>query len=823
MILAPGREALGYDELPGLVGAVAVRLRERGIGADDRVALVTRNGPEAALAFLSLATAAVCAPLNPTYRRNEYDFYLGDLRARAVVVDAGVEEPVREAARARGIDVIALELLADAPAGWFALGEPLDGAAELPDRDPEDVALLLHTSGTTARPKLVPLSHRNLTLSARNVAATLGLRPEDRCVNVMPLFHIHGLVAAVLASLTAGASVVCTPGFHPRRIFDWLGEHDPTWYTAVPTMHQSILSRWNEHEKVAGASRLRFARSSSAALPAPLLAQLEQTLGVPVVEAYGMTEAAHQMASNPLPPGKRVPGSVGLPAGPEIVVLGANGDPLPPGEVGEVAIRGSNVFSGYEANPEANAAAFVDGWFRTGDEGVLDGDGYLVLHGRLKELINRGGEKVAPIEVDERLLAHPQVAQAVTFAIPDSRLGEEVAAAVVRASGADVGEAELQDFVAQTLAPFKVPRRVVFVDDIPKGSTGKIQRIGLADRLGVEVKDGITDDTQHVSPKTHLETELAAIWADVLGVERVGMHDDFFALGGDSILGTEAIARIRDLTGRDDLPLVTIVRAPSVAAMARELEGGVATLSASGAVPIREAGSTAPLFFVHGGDGEILRFVPLARRLGHDRPFYGLRARGIDGGALPEPQVDELAADYVSEVRAAQPRGPYVLGGLCTGATIALEMAHELEVAGEEVALLVLIDPRFPRPTDRRFRLWEAARKFRAERFGPRVVGRLRRMLAAAPAPVEPAEAWQAFERAREEHPLRPSDAPAAVIFSADFLRFGVPEWSALRMVRGVRSVTRVDATHATLFRQPAVEELAVQIEAALALADGGS
>ena len=243
MILAPGREALGYDELPGLVGAVAVRLRERGIGADDRVALVTRNGPEAALAFLSLATAAVCAPLNPTYRRNEYDFYLGDLRARAVVVDAGVEEPVREAARARGIDVIALELLADAPAGWFALGEPLDGAAELPDRDPEDVALLLHTSGTTARPKLVPLSHRNLTLSARNVAATLGLRPEDRCLNVMPLFHIHGLVAAVLASLTAGASVVCTPGFHPRRIFDWLGEHDPTWYTAVPTMHQAILAR----------------------------------------------------------------------------------------------------------------------------------------------------------------------------------------------------------------------------------------------------------------------------------------------------------------------------------------------------------------------------------------------------------------------------------------------------------------------------------------------------------------------------------------------------------------------------------------------------
>jgi oxalate---CoA ligase len=820
-ILAPGREPLGYDGLPGLVGAVAGRLREHGIGADDRVALVTRNGPEAALAFLSLASAAVCAPLNPSYRRSEYDFYLADLRARAVVVGDGVEEPVREAARARGIDVIPLEPLADAPAGWFRLGGPLGEAAGLPERDPDDVALLLHTSGTTARPKLVPLSHRNLTVSAGNVAATLGLRPEDRCANVMPLFHIHGLVAALLASLSAGASVACTPGFHPRRIFDWLREHEPTWYTAVPTMHHSILARWHEHEEVARETRLRFVRSSSAALPVPVLEQLEHTLAVPVVEAYGMTEAAHQMASNPLPPGSRVPGSVGPAAGPEIAVLGPHGDALPPGEVGEVAIHGSNVFSGYEANPDANAAAFVDGWFRTGDEGVLGEDGYLVLHGRLKELINRGGEKVTPIEVDERLLAHPQVAQAVTFAIPDSRLGEEVAAAVVLAPGAGVDEADLQDFVAQSLAPFKVPRRVVFVDEIPKGSTGKVQRIGLADRLGVEAAATAVVGTERVVPTTHLETELAAIWSDVLGVDGIGVHDDFFALGGDSILGTEAVARVRDLTGRDDLPLVTIVRAPSVAAMARELDGGVATLSAAGAVPIREAGSTAPLFFVHGGDGEVLRFVPLARRLRDDRPFYGLRARGIDRGAIPEPRVDDLAADYVSEVRAVQPRGPYVLGGLCTGATIVVEMARVLEAAGDDVALLVLIDPRFPRPTDRRFKLWELSRKLRAERLGPRVAGRLRRMLTrAGRAPGGPTEAWQAFERAREAHPLRASEMPAAVIFSTDYLRFGVPEWSALRMVPGVRSVAHVDTPHTALFRQPAVEELAALIDTALTLAD---
>lgn len=824
-LVAPGREALAYDDLPGLVGAVTCRLRERGIGADDRVALVTRNGPEAASAFLSLACAAICAPLNPTYQRSEFDFYLDDLRARAVVVDSNVEPPVREAARARGIDVLQLEPQADSPAGWFALDGPLGEAAPLPERRPDDAALLLHTSGTTSRPKLVPLSHRNLTASAWNVAATLGLGPEDRCLNVMPLFHIHGLVAALLASLGAGASVGCTPGFHPIRVFDWLRDLEPTWYTAVPTMHQSILARWADHEGVARENRLRFVRSSSASLPVPILERLEQTLAVPVVEAYGMTEAAHQMASNPLPPGHRVPGSVGPAAGPEIAVLSSEGEVLPAGAVGEVAIRGSNVFSGYEANAEANAAAFVDGWFRTGDEGVLGEDGYLVLHGRLKELINRGGEKVAPIEIDERLLAHPTVAQAVTFAIPDTRLGEEVAAAVVLAPGADADEATLQDFVAQTLAPFKVPRRVVFVDEIPKGPTGKIQRIGLADRLGVEAASTTTADTERVKPTTHLETELAEIWSDVLGVDGIGVHDDFFALGGDSILGTEAVGRIRDLTGRDDLPLVTIVRAPSVAAMAHELDGSVPTLAASGAIPIQANGTTTPLFFVHGADGEVLRFVPIARRLGEDRPFFGLRARGIDHGAVPDPSIDQVAADYVSEIRAVQPRGPYVLGGFCMGATIVFEMTRLLEAAGEKITLLVLVDPRFAQPTDPRYRLWRLARRVRDGRLGSRAMRRLRRMVARAqPAPVAPpSEVWQAFDRAREAYRPRPSEIPAAVIFSNDYLQYGVPEWGALRLTRGSQRVTHVQAAHGDLFRQPAVEELAAHIGAALTLADEGS
>jgi acyl-CoA synthetase (AMP-forming)/AMP-acid ligase II len=301
----------------------------------------------------------------------------------------------------------------------------------------------------------------------------------------MPPFHIHGLIAAVLATLEAGASVVCTPGFDAMKFFSWLSEFKPTWYTAVPTMHQAILARAARNPEAAAASRLRLIRSSSASLPPQVLAELERVFQAPVVEAYGMSEAAHQMASNPLPPQVRKPGSVGPSGGPEIAIMNEAGDLLAARETGEVVIRGENVTAGYENNPEANRTAFTNGWFRTGDQGFLDEDGYLHLTGRLKEIINRGGEKISPREVDEVLLDHPAVAQVVTFALPHEKLGEEVAAAVVLASGEAPTARELREFAAQRLADFKVPRKFVFLDEIPKGPTGKPQRIGLAKILGL--------------------------------------------------------------------------------------------------------------------------------------------------------------------------------------------------------------------------------------------------------------------------------------------------------------------------------------------------
>ena len=482
-IRALGRPALSYAGLRDLAAATIARLNGIGIGRNDRVAIVLPNGPEMAAAFIAIGAGATTAPLNPAYRADEFNFYLTDLKAKALVVQKGVATEARDVAAKLGVAV--LELVPGDHAGSFTLegGSPAK-AAQPGAAEAGDIALVLHTSGTTARPKIVPLSQANICASARHIGATLSLSPADACLNIMPLFHIHGLIAAVLSSLAAGGAVICTPGFDALRFFRLLDEERPSWYTAVPTMHQTILTRADRNAEIIERAKLRFIRSSSASLPGPVMEQLEAVFGCPLVESYGMTEASHQMASNPLA-GPRKPGSVGRAAGPEVAIMDDDGSILPQGEIGEVVIRGPNVTAGYEANPDANAKAFTNGWFRTGDQGAFDAEGYLTLTGRLKELINRGGEKVSPLEVDGVLSAHPAVAQALTFAMPHAKLGEEVAAAVVLREGAACTERELRDFAAQQLADFKVPRKVVFLPEIPKGATGKLMRIGLAEKLGL--------------------------------------------------------------------------------------------------------------------------------------------------------------------------------------------------------------------------------------------------------------------------------------------------------------------------------------------------
>jgi acyl-CoA synthetase (AMP-forming)/AMP-acid ligase II/acyl carrier protein len=545
-----GGPPVTYGRLLEQVQAIGTRLRGAGIRGDDRVAVVLPNGPAMATAFLGVAAAAACAPLNPAYTAAEFDFYLEDLDARAVVVPSGSESPVREVARKRGVAVLEYSHRDGSEGRVFGLDGPADAPqARCEAADPQAVALVLHTSGTTSRPKMIRLSHANICASAASIRSTLQLSENDRCLNVMPLFHIHGLIGALLSSLAGGGSVACTAGFSPMSFFEWLGQFAPTWYTAVPTMHQEVLARAEANREAIARCRLRFVRSSSAALSPDVMSGIERAFGVPVIEAFGMTEASHQIASNPLPPARRKAGSVGLPAGCEVAILDEHDRLLPGGESGEIAIRGPSVT---RVRPHAGDAApgLVDGWFRTGDVGRLDEDGYLFISGRIKEMINRGGEKIAPSEVDHVLQGHPGVGQAVTCAVPDTRLGEDVVAVVVRRPGSNLTERELREFASARLAAFKVPRRVMFVEQIPKGPTGKIQRIGLAKKLGIEsLAFAQPGGSQFEAPRNSTESAIAGTWSEVLGVDRVGLHDNFFELGGDSLMAAEVIARIKTRLG----------------------------------------------------------------------------------------------------------------------------------------------------------------------------------------------------------------------------------------------------------------------------------
>jgi oxalate---CoA ligase len=466
---------VSYRDLAEQIERLSARFRGAGLKPGDPVAMVLPNGLEFLVVFLALTRARlVAAPLNPADKPDEVRFFIEDAQARAVIAE-GANIAVKEAVA--GLSLPIWQPRVDSR-GRVELPElptmPL-GSIEVPD--PDDVALFAYTSGTTGRPKCVPLTHANVIWSSRNIATHYALTSADRSLVVLPLFHGHGLIGVTLSALASGGSVVVPPRFSASEFWKLFRDHHVTWYSAVPTIHQILLERADSDG--ASHSGLRFIRSCSAPLAPTTLTKLEERFGAPVLEAYGMTEASHQVATNPLPPLPHKPGTVGLSA--EVSIIDENGRHLGANTAGEVVVRGPNVMRGYRNDPEANAAAFIDGWFRTGDIGAIDNDSYLALTGRIKELINRGGEKISPEEVEAVLLEHPAVAEAAVFGVPDLKYGEDVAAAVVLRSAAT--ERELQVFCRAHLADFKVPKVIHLVLAISKNAMGKVQRHALAQRF----------------------------------------------------------------------------------------------------------------------------------------------------------------------------------------------------------------------------------------------------------------------------------------------------------------------------------------------------
>lgn len=568
-ILAPGFAALDFGALARQMSAAAEALAGFGFSKGSRIALALPNGPHATVALLSVLGCATCVPLNPAVDEATLRSVCRRLRVDAIVVTGEASQQFHAIAADLGVAMIVLsESLPDA-AGVFVLA-CASPRTPVPCRatEPEDIALVLATSGTTGQPKVVPLTQRNQFESARSRMLGFCLTPRDRALCVTPLFTASAIRRTLLPTLAAGGSVVCPREFDAERILDWFVEFAPTFYAAGPAVHRAVLEAM-ERRGVVPRHTLRFVFTSTTAMPPELHTRFEDSLGVPLIQTYATTEAG-TIAQNPLPPGERRFGSVGLPHSAEVAIVGDDGRRVGSGESGEIVVRGPLLFGGYEDDPEANRQAFVGDWFRTGDLGYADSDGYLYLCGRLKETINRGGFKVAPAEVDAALLRHPDVIDAATFGISHPSLGEDVIAAVVLRQGAETTLQDVRDFAFTRLAQFKMPTRLVAVSAIPKGASGKVRRHTLADQLGIPARP------PHVSPKDERQSIVAALFAEVLGAVDVGGLDNFFVLGGDSLRAAQLVARVNARFGCM-LSGASLFLRPTVAEFAAEIDGACAT------------------------------------------------------------------------------------------------------------------------------------------------------------------------------------------------------------------------------------------------------
>ncbi|KAH7358044.1 peroxisomal-coenzyme A synthetase [Plectosphaerella cucumerina] len=491
-IIIPSRPTpltVTYADLVRETTAFQSKLAAIGITRGSPVSIATVNSYEFIVGFLAASwQRGIAAPLNPAYKQDEFEFYIDDVKSAIVLVPRGAYAANAPAVRAaKKFNAAIAESYWDPVKKEVALDVKelgaLTGAPAQPLLSPEadDVALVLHTSGTTSRPKVVPLSHANLTRTMHNIQQTYQLTEKDRTMLVMPLFHVHGLLCALLAPLLSGGSMVVPTKFSATEFWQDFAAHGANWYTAVPTIHQILLKNPTPNPL----PQIRFIRSCSSPLSPTVFHKLEETYKAPVLEAYAMTEAAHQMTSNPLPPAKRKPGTVGLGQGVDVRILDDQGNELAQGAEGEICIKGSNVTSGYLNNPTANEGAYHrnNGFFRTGDQGKKDEDGYVIITGRIKELINKGGEKISPIELDNVLTRHPAVSEAVSFAIPDDMYGQDIGVAVVVKQGEKLDQEELRGWVADKLAKFKVPKKIYFTDIMPKTATGKIQRRIVAETM----------------------------------------------------------------------------------------------------------------------------------------------------------------------------------------------------------------------------------------------------------------------------------------------------------------------------------------------------
>ena len=695
-VVATGFQSLSYRDLQCLIDEVRAALRLAGFGRRARIAIAVPNGPQAALAIVAVACSAVSIPLNPLQTSREVEIGFAALRPDAVLLFRGAESVARQAAKERGIATIEVIQSKEGILG-FEIGEPPISTAATPDNfdepDPNAPAFILQTSGTASEPKLIPFSHRNMVAAAARVQAWFNLSSQDRCLSVSPVFYSHGLKVTVFASLLSGGTVVFPADASKFDYAEWFTFLKPTWYSAGPTLHRLIFDQTNTRADAKTGHSLRFVLSGGAPLPPDVLEGLQETFGVPVVEHYGSSEAAQISANLPFP-GLSKPGTCGVPSPGTIAIVGDDGHVLSSGKLGEILVGGPTVISGYLDAPELSRASFHDGWFRSGDIGSIDQDGFLTLYGRKTDVINRGGEKISPLELDDALMRHPAVFEAAAFAVPHPRLGEDVVAAVVLRPGMTTTSVELRKYLQEQVAPFKVPRRIVFRKELPKGMTGKVLRRGLTNswkEISATDTEAVTSSVENKSIDGELLNELTNLWERLLKTDQVSLDDDFFEKGGDSLLAMEMLAELEAQIGVT-VPASILFEATTIRQLMQKLSNH-GSLKPKHLVEMNSSGDLPPLVFLHGEFNTFGRYTTtLAKLLGPDQPLFVVAPHGIGNEPIP-PSIEAMADERLPLIMNAQPEGPYRLGGKCLGGIVAFEIARKLITAGKQVEMVFMLDP----------------------------------------------------------------------------------------------------------------------------------
>jgi acyl-CoA synthetase (AMP-forming)/AMP-acid ligase II/thioesterase domain-containing protein len=693
-LIEPDGITLNYKELLDQIEAVSRRLREAGIGPGQRVAVLLPQGALQVLAVTGVLSEHVAIPLQSRATTDEVESHLRRLAPSALIVSSEHEAEARSAGEL-GLAVL-IARLDQPPQAWdLRFGSaPLSQAAQQ-----SDAALCLITSATTGHSKVVPLTTANLDAGIESRRQTLHLTASDRLLLMTSFCHIIGVENA-LAQFAVGGVVIATGGFDPARYLHWLNELGPTWYDCAPTVHQAALAQLKSTLLEMPVS-LRFLQSAGAPLPEEVRQGLEQVLQVPVFNDYGMTEAC-PIAVDAYLDGERVANSAGRSAGLEIGIMSSSGDLLQAGEEGEIAVRGAAVFPGYEDDAAANRSAFLDGWFRTGDLGHLDREGNLFVTGRLKEMINRGGEKILPGEVDAAFESHPAVLEAAAFAVPHPTLGEDVACAIVLRAGTEsqVSPRELRRYATQHLASFKVPHRIHFVDEIPRGELGKPQRWLLTERLsGRSAAAPTPAEISEQIAVNELVFYLHEIWERILDRDDLGFDEDFFEAGGDSLAAVNMLAEVDLRFGSQTSgAAASFIDEPTLAHLAG-LVGNPSpprpSVNDSGDIrifPVREGGSGMRLFCFPPDGVEGLSFRRMARHLQGEIDLSVVRpANAWYGRSLFT--FEHTGAEAAALIRRAQPHGPYFLSGYCFGGVVAVEAARHLSLEGQDVRVILIDTP----------------------------------------------------------------------------------------------------------------------------------